>query len=70
MRIRDGWTNESADDIQTAWMDFLLPDQSVTGALHDSLPVHREFFLTSNTLFAEHQPHFVEFSDSSPKWPR
>lgn len=43
MRIRGGWAGESADDNRAAWMGFLLPDQSVTGALRGPLPVYRSF---------------------------
>jgi hypothetical protein len=72
MRIRDGWTSESADDNKAAWMGFLLPDQSVTltGALHGPPPVYRS--LVDVLYLARRTPtfHFVEFSDSPPKWPQ
>jgi len=70
MRIRDGWTSESLDDNKTAWMGFLLPDQSVTltGALHGPLPVYRSF-VDVLYLVCRTNLHFVEFSDSPPKCP-
>jgi len=74
MRIRDGWTSENVDDNKTAWMGFLLPDQSVTetSALHGPLPVYRCFidvlylvrrtptFILSNSPIAPQNGHSKE----------